>query len=216
MTAYIYFKTSRDGLYLSSLLGFFLMILTFFISIILLPVFARVQILRKLFSRIERLILSFLRHGFLNKILRKLFNETNSLFDAIALGSRKLSSLWKPIFYSINCLLFACLGMYFSGLAISGNVPFQAILAAISILSLASLLPMGLGGMGGMQIIAAIVFSIFEVSSQNAVSAQLLQTGVNLLAISLMGLLFARLSASQIRAILLSKQNEDLLTNKNT
>ncbi len=216
MTAYMYFEISNDGTSGSvHLFNFFILSFTFFIMIILLLTFARIQVFRRFFTRLERFFLTLFRKGFLNKIFRKGFHEINSLFDAIAIGSRKIFSFWKPIFFSVICVLLACLGMYLSGVAVSGKVPFGAILATISILAIASLLPLGLGGMGGMQIIAAIVFSIFQVSPQSAVSAQLLQTAVNLLAVSAVGLLFARLSAKQIRAILLSKKNENLLPDKN-
>ena len=215
MTGYIYIKMDHDGTSKNNLLSFFILSFTIFLMIILLPIFSRVQIFRRFFTRIERIFLTFFRKGFLNKLFRKLFHETNSLFDAIALGSRRTFSFWKPILFSIICVFLACMGMYLSGIAVSGSVPFEAILATISILSIASLLPLGLGGMGGMQIIAAIVFSIFQVSPQIAVSAQLLQTAVNLLAVSGVGLLFARLSAKQIRAILLSKKSENLLVDKN-
>ncbi len=216
MTAYMYFRISNDGTSGSdNLLNFFILSFIFFLMIILLPIFARIQVFRRFFTRLERFFLTLFRKGFLNKIFRKLFHELNSLFDAIAIGSRRIFSFWKPIFFSVVCVLLACLGMYLSGVAVSGKVPFEAILATISILAIASLLPLGLGGMGGMQIVAAIVFSIFQVSPQSAVSAQLLQTAVNLLAVSAVGLLFARLSAKQIRAILLSKKSENLLPNKN-
>jgi uncharacterized membrane protein YbhN (UPF0104 family) len=215
MTGYIYLSMSHNGVASGNLLSFFILCLIFFIMIILLPIFARVRFFRRFFTRIERFTLTLFRKGFLNKIFRKIFHEINSLFDAIVLGSRRISSFWKPIIFSMITVLCSCLGMYLSGLAVLGTIPFEAILATISILSIASLLPLGLGGMGGMQIIAAIVFSIFQVSPQSAVSAQLLQTAVNLLANSAVGLLFARLSAKQIRAILLSKKSEDLLANKN-
>ncbi|APJ02503.1 lysylphosphatidylglycerol synthase domain-containing protein [Silvanigrella aquatica] len=215
MTALIYLKTEQGSIASSNLIAFFIVTFLFFIFLLALPLFSGRQFFRKLFTRIERIVLSYLRNSFLNKLIRKLFVETNSLLDALALGSRKISYFWKPVFFSIICLLLASSGMFFSGMAISGRVPFEAILATMSILSIASILPIGLAGMGGMQIIAAIVFSLFEISSQNAVSAQLLQTAVNLLAISLMGILFARLSAKQIRAIVLSKKSENFLTNKN-
>lgn len=215
-TAYLYFHASQNGTGVSNnLLSFFVLSFIFFLLILLLPIFSKVQTFRKVFTRIERLFLILFRKGLLNKIFRKLFHEVNSLFDAIALGSKKIFSFWKPIFFSVISFFLVSLGMYLAGFAVSGRIPFEAILATISILSIASLLPLGLGGMGGMQIIAAIVFSLFQVSPQSAVSAQLLQTAVNLLAISAVGLLFARLSAKQIRAILLSKKNENLLPDKN-
>lgn len=215
ITLFIYFKmTSENNPNSNSLLNFLILSLAFFVMIIILPLLSRSNIFRRFLTRIERITLNIFKRGFLHKLIKKLFQEVNSLFDAIVLGSRKLFLFWKPILFSIICVFLSCLGMYLCGIAVSGKIPFEAILATISIMSIASLLPIGLGGMGGMQIIAAIVFSIFQVSPQSASSAQLLQTAVNLLAVSAVGLLFARLSAKQIHAILLSRKNQRLLDSK--
>jgi uncharacterized membrane protein YbhN (UPF0104 family) len=219
VSTFVYFQISSNinmSENANSLKGFLVLILFLFISIIMLPFLAKSKVFRKILSRFERLFLVLFKKSFLNKIIRKLFHEINSLLDAIVLGSSKLYLFWKPVIYSIICVLLSCLGLYLSSLALSSKIPFEVILATISVLSIASLLPIGIAGVGGMQIIAAIVFSLFLISPQVASSSQLLQTSVNLLAVSAVGILFARLSAKQIRAILLSRKNQQLIESKKT
>jgi len=219
VSSFIYYQISSNLNMIdkaNSLKGFLVLTLLLFIAIIMLPFLSKSKVFRKILSRFERLFLALFKKGFLNKIIRKLFHEINSLLDAIVLGSSKLYLFWKPVFYSIMCVLLSCLGLYLSSVALSNKIPFEVILATISILSIASLLPIGIAGVGGMQIIAAIVFSLFLISPQAASSSQLLQTSVNLLAVSAVGILFARLSAKQIRAILLSRKNQQLIDGKKT
>lgn len=213
MISYIYFDLKDNY----SMQKYIILLLTISISflffILFLPIFSRTLFFRKLFTRIEVFVLLLFRFGIINIMFRKLFHELNSIFDAIALGSKKIRLFLTPICYSVVVVFLGGLGLYLSGFAVAGNISFAAILATMSILSIASLLPLGLAGMGGMQIIAAILFSIFQTSPQAAVSAQLLQTTINLFTITFVGLLFARLSAKQIRAVLLSKKNDKLLLN---
>ncbi|KAB8030833.1 lysylphosphatidylglycerol synthase domain-containing protein [Fluviispira multicolorata] len=212
MTFFVYMKSfninnskSDSNLLILFLISFFLMIL-----IIIVPYLAKSLLFRRILARIERLFLTVFRNRVINLFLKKIFAELNSVLDVISLGIRSIKSFWMPVIYSIVCLVLAVFGTYFSGIAISSNIPLEAIFATVSLLSIASLIPMGFGGVGGMQLTAVLLFSIFNISPQIASSAQLLQTTVNLLAITGVGLLFARLSAGQIRAILDARKKESV------
>ncbi len=210
---YAFFLALKNNVEVTNGLMFFVFLSLFLLSIILLlPIVSRSLFFRKIISRIERIFLGIIKFRILTLLTRKLFEEVNSLLDAIALGSRKMRSLGSPIFYSCLSVSTFTLSTYFSAKAISAYLPIYVILAVLPMISLASLIPMGLAGMGGMQLVAALLFSVFGISPHTAGSAQLLQTAVNLVAISFMGMLFARLSAKQISAILESRKNRNLLT----
>ncbi|WGL61488.1 lysylphosphatidylglycerol synthase transmembrane domain-containing protein [Pigmentibacter sp. JX0631] len=186
-----------------------------FLFLVALPFISRILFIRKLITRIERILITPIKAKLIKKVLKKCFEEINSLLDAIALGSKKIASFGVPIIFSCFSVLSLVFSFYFSAKAISANLPLQVIFAVLPMLSLASLIPMGLAGMGGMQIVSVLLFSIFAVSSNTASSAQLLQTAVNLLSISCVGLFFARLSAKQIHAIIQAKKNANLLAKRN-
>lgn len=212
-SSYAFFLAIQNKIGITNSLVFFVLLSLALLSIILLlPTLSKSLFFRKFISRIERIILGIIKFKLMVILIRKIFEELNSILDAIALGSRKMRSLWIPIFYSCLSVSTITIATYFSAKAISAYLPFHVILAVLPMISLASLVPMGLAGMGGMQLVAALLFSIFDISPLTASSAQLLQTAVNLVAISCMGLLFARLSAKQINAILKHRKNKNLLT----
>jgi uncharacterized protein (TIRG00374 family) len=212
---FLYFKSVyQNPGNLNNLLLFLLFNFSLFVLMLTLPFLAKSKFFRKTITRIETLCIVTFRKGILNKIFRKFFNELNSLFDVLTLGIKKVTLFWVPLILSFVSFMLMGLGLYLSGVAISASIPFSAILSVISILSLASLLPIGLGGMGGMQIVAILVFSIFNVSPQHASSAQLLQTAISLIAITFMGLLFAKFSSAQICKVLSLQKNKEILTRK--
>ncbi|WP_338636351.1 flippase-like domain-containing protein [Spirobacillus cienkowskii] len=212
---FLYFKSVyQNPGNLNNLLLFLLFNFSLFVLMLTLPFLAKSKFFRKIITRIETLCIVTFRKGILNKIFRKFFNELNSLFDVLTLGIKKVTLFWVPLILSFVSFMLMGLGLYLSGVAISASIPFSAILSVISILSLASLLPIGLGGMGGMQIVAILVFSIFNVSPQHASSAQLLQTAISLIAITFMGLLFAKFSSAQICKVLSLQKNKEILTRK--
>lgn len=122
-----------------------------------------------------------------------------SLFDATTLASTRLRHFWKPLFYSFLCVLVQSVSTYYAALAIGNIIPYWAILATVPILAIATLLPLGFGGVGGMQVVAAISLSIFGVRPQDAASAQLLQTAINILSVSFVALFFSKLTYLQMR-----------------
>lgn len=200
----------------TNFLIFFVFSLVLFSSILLLPYISKAKLFRRFLSRIERLCLVVIKLKKVNFLIRKIFQEINSLLDAIALGSKKSKQLLLPVVFSLASFLVFVGAMYLSAKALSTPLPIHVIFAVLPFVAIASLIPMGLAGMGGMQLVAALLFSIFDISPNAASSAHLLQTAVNLVAISLMGLLFAKLSAKQIYAIINSKRNENLVHKENT
>ncbi|BBH51691.1 lysylphosphatidylglycerol synthase domain-containing protein [Fluviispira sanaruensis] len=213
-TFIIYLQTIHlnDTLYSKNLLFLFSLSFILMLIIIVVPFLAKSIYFRRFLERVERLILTTFKSGKMHLFFKKIFSEINSLLDVISLGIRSIRSFLGPIIYSFICLIMAVFGTYYSSIAISNPIPLHAIFATVSILSIASLIPMGFGGVGGMQLVAVVLFSIFGISPQAASSAQLLQTSVNLLAITGVGLLFARLSAGQIRAILDARKKETVVS----
>ena len=184
------------------LICMFIFTLSLFIFITFLPYFSSKLIIRKTLNHIERFFLRLFRRSFFNRFLKKLVFEINSILDAISHGGKQFNKFLIPILYSFLCVFIQAFAIYYAAMAISSIIPFSAILATISILALATILPIGFGGVGGVQIIAAIALSFFGVSPQIAASAQLLQTAINIVAISFAGLFFLQLTSKQVKSIL--------------
>jgi uncharacterized protein (TIRG00374 family) len=157
-----------------------------FFFIIFCMFFVKFKFFKKFINKLEKLFYK----KFKSEISQKIFYKIFSFFHILSLGDQNFFIFWKPICCSFVSIFLFSLGTYFSAIALSAQIPFEAILATVSLLSLASLLPLGLGGLGGLQIVAMFVFSFFQVSSQVATSAQFLQTIINLLTLSFFVFLF--------------------------
>ncbi len=190
---------NKSSLEFHGLISIFALTIFLFIAISLLPFLSGKIFLRKILDHTERIILRIFRKTFIHRFLRKLTVEINAILDAISHGGTKMNMFVVPVLYSFLCVIIQAFSFYYSALALQSFIPFTAILATISILALATLLPIGFGGVGGVQFIAAITLSIFGVSTKIAASAQLLQTAVNLLSISFVGLFFLQLTSKQVR-----------------
>lgn len=132
--------------------------------------------------------------------------QLQSLRTVVASGSSDISAFFMPTIISLVSLIMACLALYCAGQAIGADISLPAILASFPVIAIASLLPIGFGGMGGYQLVAVAVFGVFGLSAASVSSASLLQNGLLLLQNTVLGMLFAQLSASQIRAILESRR----------
>lgn len=203
-------QSRYEELGLLCLLSFTLLLLTL---ITLLPYIARNITLRKIVEHIERFFLKTIRHGILNRFMKSLFFEIDSILDAMSIGGKKFRFFLLPIFYSFLCVFIQAITVYYCALAISTFIPFTAILATVSILAIATLFPISFGGIGGVQVIAAISMSFFGVLPQHAASAQLLQTTLNLLTISFAGLFFSKLTSGQIKSVIKLYRENKLIKN---
>lgn len=181
------------------LFAFTVLLITF---ITLLPYVASKVFFRRIIEHIQRFFLILFKYGFINKILKKIFLEIDSILDAVSIGGKKFEGYLIPALYSFLCVFIQAIGTYYCAIAISSFIPFPAILATVPILAIATLLPIGFGGIGGAQFIAAISMSIFGVMPHSAASAQLLQTALNLLSLSFVGLFFSKLTSKQIKYVL--------------
>ncbi|MES2614706.1 MAG: lysylphosphatidylglycerol synthase domain-containing protein [Bdellovibrionota bacterium] len=195
------------------IISIFIFTFLLLIFITFLPYFSKNIITRKIVTHIERLFLTFFRRGLLHKLFKKIFFEIGAIFDAIAIGGKKLNKFFLPSAYSFLCVFIQAISVYYAALAISSFIPFSAILATISIVAVATLVPMGFGGIGGVQFVAAISMSFFGVIPHSAASAQLLQTAINLLSISFAGIFFSKITSKQIKSMLKIYQIKNL--NKN-
>ncbi len=191
-----FFQNNHSNIF--GLLSLFCFIFILIILISVLPFVSQSSFFLKCLYHVERIFLSMFRKGFAHEILKKLFFELNGVFSSIALVGSRMKSLLVPLVYSFICVFIQCFSIYFSGIAIFKNIPFVAILSTVSILNIATLLPLGFAGVGGAQVIAAVCFSFFAVSPQAASSAQLLQTALNLFALSFAALFFIHLSWKQL------------------
>jgi uncharacterized membrane protein YbhN (UPF0104 family) len=170
------------------------------------PFLARVSLFHTLLNKARLYFVNVetRQHGALKGVARKiagLCKSFISLRETVVIGSSKLGRIGPPIFMSILCLLGSCLALYFASFAILYDIGFFPILAGFPVTALSSLLPISFGGMGGQQLVAVGIFSLFNLDSEAVGTASLLQNGLLLLANTFLGLLFAQLSASQIKAI---------------
>ncbi len=197
--SYNHFRSQYEYIGMISL---FILTLLLLVCITLLPYISKKTFLRRVFSRLERVFLIIFKHGFLNRILKKIFSEINSILDTIAIGSKSSIHFIPPLLFSFISVFIQAFSVYYSAIAISNAIPFSAILATVSILSIATLFPIGFGGIGGVQLVAAFSMSFFGVMPQSAASAQLLQTALNLFAVSFAGLFFSQLSWKQLQSVM--------------
>lgn len=179
------------------------------IFILALPTLSRsrwpsVQIVRLLVqlrkSRQQPLILKFYR------ILFKFFKKLNALKRTIAHAPRHPKSYLLPMLWSIGVSLSSCFALFFSSFAIDRPISFLAILAVFPVQAVSTLLPIGFAGVGGQQLVAVALFDIFSLDAASVASASLLQNIIYILVNTVLGLLFAHLSATQIRAIFARNQ----------
>ncbi len=119
----------------------------------------------------------------------------------IEAGTRHPSRLAWPIVLSFVNLLAASAALYLAARALSVHLDFFQIVCVFPIISVASLLPLGFAGIGGYQLIMATVFGIFSVSPAVVASAGVLQSALGLFVNTLLGLMFLKVSSSQIRSI---------------
>ncbi|MBM3382012.1 MAG: flippase-like domain-containing protein [Betaproteobacteria bacterium] len=119
----------------------------------------------------------------------------------IEAGTRHPSRLFWPILLSIANLLAASAVLYLAARALSVHLDFFQIVCVFPIISVASLLPLGFAGIGGYQLIMATVFGIFAVSPSVVASAGVLQSALGLFINTVLGLLFLRVSAGQLRSV---------------
>lgn len=140
------------------------------------------------------------------RFLFKVFKRLNILKRVIAHAPHHPSAYLVPAFWSLGVSLSTCLGLFFSSLAIGTPISFLAILAVFPVQAVSALLPIGFAGVGGQQLVAVAVFDIFLLNAASVASASLLQNIISVITNTLLGLLFAHLSAAQIRAIFRSKQ----------
>ena len=103
-----------------------------------------------------------------------------------------------------------CLALYYSSFAIGQPISLSAIIAVFPVMSVLTLLPLGFAGVGGQQLVAIALFDIFLLSPTAVSSASLLQNIIFIIDNTLLGLLFAHLSASHIKAILRKSSSDQI------
>ena len=140
------------------------------------------------------------------RICEKISRQLHATQTAIAEGSRHLHAFLTPVLFSTVSLVTSSLSLYFASHATGETIGVFATLAAFPVIAISQLLPIGFGGMGGYQLVAVAVFGVFGMNAASVSSASLLQNGLFLMQNTLLGLLFAHLSASQIRAILQARK----------
>ena len=140
------------------------------------------------------------------RLISKISLKLEVLRLEIVLGSAYLPALLLPILASLGCLAASALSIYFASCATGDRIDLGAIFATYPIVAISTLLPIGFGGMGGQQLVAVAIFGIFNLSGSAVASASLLQNGLLLIENTLLGLLFAHLSAGQIKAILAKRR----------
>ncbi len=136
------------------------------------------------------------------RVISKVSLKLETLRLEIVLGSQNLPDLILPILASLGCLAASSLSVYFASCATGDRIELGAIFATYPIVAISTLLPIGFGGMGGQQLVAVAIFGIFNLSGSAVASASLLQNGLLLIENTLLGLLYAHLSAGQIKAIM--------------
>lgn len=140
------------------------------------------------------------------KVLRKGVAASRLLLQTLHWDKAQARMLLRPLFLGFVTHLVACFAIYESSVALGTPISLIAILSVFPVTALSSVLPIGFGGLGGYQLVAVAIFQAFAVPPSVAASATLLQNGLMLLTNSLLGAVFAQLSAAQIRAILDSRR----------
>jgi uncharacterized protein (TIRG00374 family) len=142
----------------------------------------------------------------LTRALQQALAQAEKLRHVLASGGSNLKSFSSATFVSLVASVLMSVAIYTAALAVGTPIPLTAIIASFPVVAIASLLPMGFAGMGGYQLVTVAVFHIFGVDARVAASANLLQTALSLLTCTALGLLFARSSLHQIRALLSRKK----------
>ncbi len=180
-------KTSAN-FYILSILFLFNLSLTIFILI--LPIIAGSKPLQKILARCERLCLKFISHTVAQQVVMNIFHKINSLIKVFAENGKKYNLFWIPIGLSLMSIGSFTLAMHFAWLAVNSNIPLLETLALNSTLALSVAIPISVGGIGAPQLIAAILYGAFGANAAFAASAQLLVIGINLIAISAIGIIY--------------------------
>jgi len=179
-------------------LSFFILLSFFFALLcVLLPLFSGSIRFHKLLLIVKKVLLHVSQKHFWQRLVTRIFTEIESVLYAINLAKKRPKSFFVPLCVSFGSVLFTAGGTYYAAHALGAHIGFIPLIATVSLISLANILPLGLGGIGGVQLVAAFSLGIFGVSFESAASAQLLQTAVNLVAISFLSILFLRSSKGQ-------------------
>lgn len=193
--------TSHTG-YLG-VLGLLLMSGGGVIALVSLPLFVRLKIVRGLINRLEKR--KWREERAFSRKLSGLCRQLEVVRHDIEAGTRHLPRLIWPVASSMLSLLLASAALYLSARALSVRLDFYQIVCVFPVIAVSSLLPLGFAGIGGYQLVLASVFSLFSVPAAAVASAGILQSALSLLVSTVLGLLFWKVSSTQINAIFQSK-----------
>ncbi|MEN9529804.1 MAG: hypothetical protein RI932_1677 [Pseudomonadota bacterium] len=173
------------------------------VSLVMLPLFVRLKIVRQFCRRWSQK--SHIPVGRIAGIIQAALRQLEPLRHDVEAGTRHPTRLAGPVLLSVVNLLAASATLYLAARALSVRLDFFQIVCVFPIISVASLLPLGFAGIGGYQLIMATVFGIFSVSPSVVASAGVLQSALGLFVNTLLGLLFLKVCASQIRSVFRSE-----------
>lgn len=179
----------------------FLFVLAAFgvLALVGLPFIVRLKLIRHLKDR--RVALNEEGEGFWRKTLAKVYGHLEAIRHDIEAGTRHPIRLVGPVLMSMVSLLLTSTTLFMSARALAVSLDLFQIICVFPIISVAALLPLGFAGIGGYQLVMASVFSIFAVSPSVVASAGVLQSALQLLANTFLGLLFFKICFTQIRSV---------------
>lgn len=168
------------------------------LALLSLPFIVRLKLVRHLTGR--RVALNEEGDSFWRKTLAKVYRHSEAIRHDIEAGTRHPVRLVGPVLMSMVSLLLTSTTLFMSARALEVSLDLFQIICVLPIISVAALLPLGFAGIGGYQLVMASVFSIFAVSPAVVASAGVLQSALQLLANTLLGLLFFKVCFTQIRS----------------
>lgn len=198
-SGYLLTKMSSGGESLSGVVFLFVLAALGVLALVSLPLVVRFKAIRRLAQRWAAL--PGANQSFPSKYMYKIFRHLESIRHDIEAGTRHPARLLGPVLMSMVSLLLTSTTLFMSARALSVSLDFFQIVCVFPIISVAALLPLGFAGIGGYQLVMASVFSIFAVSPSVVASAGVVQSALQLLANTLLGLLFFKVCSSQIRSV---------------
>ncbi len=168
------------------------------LALVGLPFIVRLKIIRHLTHR--RFSLGGANESPSQNTISKIFRHLEAIRHDIEAGTRHPVRLIGPVMMSMVSLLLTSTTLFLSARALAVSLDLFQIICVFPIISVAALLPLGFAGIGGYQLVMASVFSIFAVSPSVVASAGVLQSALQLLANTLLGLLFFKVCFTQIRS----------------